>query len=261
MTKDAATFRQRFLAGGPLTGSFLKIAHTMPAEILGTLGFDFVVIDEEHAPINRESTDRIILACKAAEMACLVRVRNAEPSEILSALDCGADGVLVPHVDSAAKAAAVVAAARYKSGSRGYAATTRAGEFGAKTMGDHMTNEDQRAVVIAMIEDTEAIEDIDAIVATEGLDAVFIGRADLAVAFGQTTAGTAPVIAATKAICSAANARNVTICAMVGSDKDIHMMADLGASAVIVASDQTFLRDAARERLFGIRLLLENRKT
>ena len=116
MTDTPQSFRNAFLAGDPLIGCFLKIANTQPAEILGSAGYDFVVVDEEHAPFSRESTDRIILACKAYGIASLVRVQSPSPEAILSVLDCGADGVLVPHVDSAEKARAVVAAAREELG-------------------------------------------------------------------------------------------------------------------------------------------------
>ncbi|MCE8420846.1 hypothetical protein LZ190_19510 [Rhodovulum sulfidophilum] len=86
----------------PILGTFLKIPSSRPAEILGSLGFDFVVIDEEHAALNPETTDAILLACRVHRMAGLVRVR--QPGDILRAPGSGADGVLVPHVTSAAVA-------------------------------------------------------------------------------------------------------------------------------------------------------------
>ncbi len=241
--------RQRFLAGAQLVGSFLKVAHTMPAEILATVGFDFVVIDEEHSAINRESTDHIILACRASGLGCLVRVQNDDPAAILSVLDCGADGVLVPHITSAAKAKKIVDAARYRTGSRGYSATTRAGNFGSKSIAEHLRDEDERALVIAMIEDPEAVDSISQIVATTGLDGVFIGRGDLTVAYGECKAGSAPVKDATQQIVQAAQAANVRICAMSGSVQDAQALSDMGVSAFIVTSDQALLRDAARSLL------------
>ncbi|MEK0165677.1 aldolase/citrate lyase family protein [Phaeobacter sp. A36a-5a] len=253
MTYVKGGFRQRFLHETNLTGSFLKIAHTMPAEILGVAGYDFVVVDEEHAPISREATDRIVLACKAADIGCLVRVKSAEPADILSALDCGADGILVPHVDTAQKARAIVSAARYRGGSRGYSPTTRAGRFGEVTLAEHVEKEDNRGLVIAMIEDPLAVEQIDAIVTTDGLDGVFIGRGDLTVAYGETKPGSEPVLRATKTICATARAHGVAICAMAGSAKDAGWLCELGVTAFVLASDQTFIRDAARARLAELR--------
>lgn len=249
MNKSNIALRQRFLAGDQLVGSFLKIAHTMPAEIFAAIGFDFVVIDEEHAAINRESTDHIILACRASGMGCLVRVQNDDPAGILSVLDCGADGVLVPHITSAAKARKIVDAARYRGGSRGYSATTRAGNFGSKSIAMHLHDEDERALVIAMIEDPEAVDNISQIVSTPGLDGVFIGRGDLTVAYGESKAGSAPVKEATKRIVQAAKAVKMSICAMSGSVQDAQSLSDMGVRAFIVTSDQTLLRDAGRSLL------------
>jgi 2-keto-3-deoxy-L-rhamnonate aldolase RhmA len=254
------SLRKRFLAGEHLTGSFLKIAHTMPSEILGAVGYDFVVIDEEHAPLNRESVDRIILACKAYGMGCLVRIPDAEPSSILSVLDCGADGILVPHVDSAEKAAQIVSAARYRGGSRGYSPTTRAGTFGLNSIATHVAQEDERALVIAMIEDPEAVANIDAIMATQGLDGAFIGRGDLTVAYGQSKPGSEPIKAATKAICASANNNGVGLCAMTDGAQDLLSLVYMGVTCVIVGSDQTFLRNAARDQLTDIRATFPSKK-
>src|SRR3954454_24645161 len=99
---DPTMLRSRLLAREHLIGTFVKTPTTHATEILGALGFDFVVIDEEHAPFDRMATDTALLAARAAGTAALVRVQNA--TSILSVLDCGATGVLVPHVASAARA-------------------------------------------------------------------------------------------------------------------------------------------------------------
>ncbi|WP_417809885.1 HpcH/HpaI aldolase family protein [Thioclava sp.] len=150
---------------------------------MGSVGYDFIVVDEEHAPFNRETTDQIILACRAVGIAAIVRVQSGAPEAILSALDCGADGVLVPHVTDAESARAIVAAGRYHTGKRGFAPTTRVGDFGRKSQAEHMETEDNRVTLIAMIEDPEAVENIDEILAIDGHDGVFIGRGDLGAAY------------------------------------------------------------------------------
>jgi len=156
-------------------------------------------------------------------------------------------------VDTPEKAAAIVAAARYGAGARGYSSTTRAGAFGSVPMAEYIQTEDNRALVIAMIEEPDAVAGIDAIVATAGLDAVFIGRGDLTVAYGETKPGSDAVVAATQAICKAARNARVAISAMTSGPKDTLALANLGATAFIVASDQTFLRDAAKARLAEVR--------
>lgn len=241
------SFRDRFLSGDALFGTFLKVPATMPAEIFGSIGYDFVVVDEEHAPFNRETTDRIVLACRAAGIAAIVRVQNSDPANILSVLDCGADGVLVPHVRDAATAQAVVAAGRYRAGKRGFAPTTRAGGFGSAGQADHMAAEDRRVTIIAMIEDPEAIDNIDEIVAVEGLDGVFIGRGDLAAAYAGSEDAAALVQAATSSVHAAAAKVGRTVAILPGKPEDAAFQARSGSTVFILSSDQGFLRAAAME--------------
>ena len=123
-TSTASTsFRRRFIAGERLIGTFIKTPATHPVEIIGAVGFEFVVIDEEHAPWDRVAIDGALLAARAAGTAGIVRVAEPTAAKILSVLDDGATGVLVPHVSSAAKAREIAAACRYRGGRRGFSNT------------------------------------------------------------------------------------------------------------------------------------------
>src|SRR5690606_26175979 len=106
-------FAARLSAGEFLFGTFVKTPTHHATEILGSAGYDFVVVDEEHAPINRESIDAIILAARALGVAPLVRIGEPTDFNIMAQLDAGAAGVFVPHVNSAEKASRVAAACRY----------------------------------------------------------------------------------------------------------------------------------------------------
>lgn len=245
-TRPPATdFRKRLLAGERLIGSFIKTPAPQPIEILGDLGFDFVVIDEEHGPFDRGVVDVGLLAARAAGTAGIVRVAEPSASNILSMLDMGAAGVLVPHVLSAAKAREVAAACRYRGGRRGFSNTTRAGRYGAVGMWPHVDAADAQIAVIAMIEDREAVEEIDAIAAVEGIDAFFIGRGDLVVAFGAAGMDAPEVRGAAERILAAARAAAKPVCMMVSGRQEAETFAALGASAFIVSSDQGFMRQAA----------------
>src|SRR5690606_16332480 len=149
---------------------------THATEILGGLGFDFVVFDQEHAPLTLQTLDMMILAARASNVAGIVSVNDPSDGNILSMLDCGAAGILVPHIATAARGRQVATACRYRGGKRGSANTTRAGGFGTATFADHMDAQDREIVCVAMIEDVEALDEIDAIVRVEGIDAIFIGR-------------------------------------------------------------------------------------
>ncbi|WP_102960151.1 HpcH/HpaI aldolase family protein [Mangrovicella endophytica] len=238
-------FRSRFTARDVLVGTFIKTPATHPIEILGSAGFDFVVIDEEHAPFDRVAIDAGLLAARASGTAGIVRVAEPTPSKLLSALDDGAAGVLVPHVASVEKARAVVSACRYRGGSRGFSNSPRAGDYGAVGMWPHVEAQDKSVTVIAMIEDPEALDTIDAIVAVDGLDGVFVGRGDLSVAMGATSPADPKVQAASERIAAAAIAAGKPVCVMVGSLAEAQGFRGIGVSAFIVSSDQGLMRQAA----------------
>jgi 2-keto-3-deoxy-L-rhamnonate aldolase RhmA len=242
-------FRRRFAAAERLVGTFIKTPTTHAIEILGDLGFDFVVIDEEHAPFSRESIDVALLAAQASGTAGIVRIPDATPARILSVLDCGATGVLVPHVASVETARSIAAASRYRGGRRGYSGSPRAGRYGATPVWTNVEAADAQTTVIAMIEDPEAVANIEAIVNVDGIDGFFIGRGDLTVALGAPS-NTAPVIHdAVERITGAARAAGKPVCVMVNSAAEAEGFQRLGASAFIVSSDQGFMRRAAAQAL------------
>lgn len=244
-----ADFRSRLLAGELLMGTFIKTPATHQVEILGVVGLDFVVLDQEHAPINRESVDALVLAGQAAGIAVLVRVPGSEARDILPPLDCGAQGVLVPHVDSAAKAGEVVAEARYRGGRRGFSNSSRAGRYGQAGFLEHVAAGDSQCAVLAMVEDIAALSRLPEIMAAPGLDAVFIGRGDLATALGADGPMAASVVDAAEKIAAAARAAGKPMCAHVGrlDSPDVAWLRSLGVTAFVVSSDQGLLRDAASQ--------------
>jgi 2-keto-3-deoxy-L-rhamnonate aldolase RhmA len=249
------TFRRRFAAGELLVGSFIKTPTSHTTELLGDLGFDFVVIDEEHGPFDRSTIDQLILAGRASGAAPIVRVSDASPARLLSVLDDGAAGVLIPHVASAEKARAVVAACRYRGGQRGVSNTTRAGGFGRLSLWQHVDASDAAVTVIGMIEDPEAIDAIDDILAVDGLDGVFIGRGDLTVAYGVENQDAERVRSATERVIAAAKEFGKPVCVMVSSAAEAATFRERGVNAFIVGSDQSFLRQAAGKVLADFRTL------
>ena len=250
-------FRERLRSGELLLGTFIKTPVTHPVEIMGAVGFDFVVVDQEHAPFDRVDIDALILAGRAAGISVLVRVPGSEARDILPVLDCGAQGVLVPHVSSRARASDVVAEARYQGGRRGFTNSSRAGRYGAAGFQEHVAAGDAGTAVLAMIEDVEALNVLPDIVTTPGLDAVFIGRGDLSIALGVDTPAAAPVVAATENIAAAARGAGVALCAHVDriESPDVAWLRALGVTAFIVASDQGLMRRAALQTLTAFRAL------
>src|SRR3954471_18506363 len=177
------SLRRRLRQGPPLIGTFSIIAAPELIELAGLAGFDVVVLDMEHGAYEISNLGPHILAARAHGVAPVVRVRWSEPALIGAALDSGAAGVLVPHVQSARDAAAVVEAARFPpQGRRGAHPWVRAAGYAATHNWRTHANDDVAG--IAMVEGKEGVAAVDEILATPGLDAVFLGPVDLAASLG-----------------------------------------------------------------------------
>jgi len=248
---ETRSFRQRMLAGDKLVGTFLKTPTSHATEIVAALGFDFVVIDQEHSPFDRTTTDIALMSARGCNIPALVRVSG--PDAVLSVLDCGATGILMPHVASADYAREVAALCRYRNGSRGYATSTRAGGYTAVPMWKHIAASDAAITVVAQIEDPEALDEIDAIAAVEGIDSLFIGRGDLTAAFGDETPNPPAVRQAVERIAAAARKANKPVSVYVGARPEAEWLRDQGATTFIHNSDQGFLRQAASKGLAEMR--------
>jgi staphyloferrin B biosynthesis citrate synthase len=247
----AHEFRQRLLAREPLLGTFIKTPTVHTTEIIGELGFDFVVIDAEHAPFDRVSIDQILLAARAWDIAALVRVERNDSACILAALDDGASGILVPHVTDTQQAAAMVAASHYRHGRRGFSNSPRSGGYGRANIREHVEAADKLVVAMAMIEDPPALGQLDVIFSTRGLDAAFIGRGDLTVALGADSTNAPEIRSAVERITSAGRAAGKPLCAHVAdiASDEARWLRSLGVTAFIVASDQGLLRRAGAQTL------------
>jgi 2-keto-3-deoxy-L-rhamnonate aldolase RhmA len=246
---NRTTFRQRLHDRQHLLGTFVKTPSPHATEILGGVGFDFVVLDAEHAPLDRVTLDLMVLAARATDLAALVRVADGSASTILSALDCGAAGVLVPHVDSGERAREVVAACRYRGGRRGYSGTTRAGSYGSKGMTSFIAEADKQVACVAMIEDLAALERLEEIASVPGLDAFFVGRGDLTAAMELDSSTHPKVHEAVARIAAAARTANLPVMVLPGSKADAAAMSALGATAFVLSNDQSFLLKAAQQAL------------
>ena len=239
--------KARLAARELLVGTFVKTPSPIVVEVLGLTSLDCLCLDAEHAPFDRGTLDTCILAARASRIDVLVRVPSAAPEHVLQALDCGANGVLVPHVRSVSEAEAVVKAAHYGRGGRGYAGSSRAAGYTTLSMAQHKSQSAQRTIVIAQIEDPEAVEDVEAIAAVAGLDALFVGRVDLTVAYGAESQDDPRVVAAVERVCAAAAAGHKPAGMFLARVDDVPYWRDRGASLFLLGSDHTFLLAGANE--------------
>jgi 2-keto-3-deoxy-L-rhamnonate aldolase RhmA len=178
--------KQRLRAGEAMFGTICPLPSPEIVEIIGVAGYDCVLIDLEHGPLDVETVQAMGRACRAAGLVPLARVPDANPKTILRMLDSGCLGVMVPQVETPEQAADVVAACRYPpAGRRSLAGNTVAARWGAVPAADHVPASNDAVMAIVQIETRRGLEAADAVARTPGLDMLFIGPNDLSTSLGH----------------------------------------------------------------------------
>ncbi len=174
--------KQIWRDGNSATLGWLSISHGFSAEIMARQGFDALCVDLQHGTSEMNDVLPMLQAISQTETVPFVRVAWNDPAAIMRALDLGAYGIIVPLVNTAEEAARAVAACRYMPVGMRSSGPVRAAHYGGVNYFDEANEE---IVVMAMIETQEGLTNLNAICATPGLDAVYIGPADLSYALGM----------------------------------------------------------------------------
>src|SRR5690606_14586983 len=162
-----------------LVGTWVKMPSLESVEMLGQAGFDFVVIDLEHAPLSVETAYRLIVGAQAAGMAALVRLSDRSGAQVQRLLDSGADGLLVPHVSDTEMAERITRAMVFApQGTRGLGATSRAGEWGLLSVTDYRRR-GEACLRMVQLESWDVLRDAARYLALETVSGVFVGLGDL----------------------------------------------------------------------------------
>jgi 2-keto-3-deoxy-L-rhamnonate aldolase RhmA len=179
--------KAKLAAGAPAFGVSVMFPSPQVVEMLGALGFDWVLLDCEHGSLTPESVELTAMAAAASGMTPIARPMTKSPEHIAQVLDRGVMGVQVPHVVSADDARAVVQAVKYHPlGRRGLAAGTRSANYDAHgSMADYVRAANEATLIAAQIEDEAALANLDAILAVQGIDVFFIGPSDLSQSMGH----------------------------------------------------------------------------
>ncbi len=234
-------FRNRVRAGEVVLGAFIKTAHHAVGEVMARSGIDFTILDAEHSPFDLEGTDRVVLGATAAGLPCLVRPAGHWLPFIGQCLDLGAAGILAPHVIDGVTATSLAAAAKYASGKRGFSPATRAGDYGTVPFAPYRARADAESSLWCQIEDAEALGHLDEIAAADGVDCLFLGRADLGLSLGVESPDDPKMREAIAATAEAARRHGKALGFYLGDPAEFGALLELGATVLVCGADQSWL--------------------
>jgi len=215
---------------------------------MAAAGFDWLFIDMEHGLLDFTSVQRMVQAA-GRSCPCIVRVPNNEPILVAKALDSGAAGIIVPHVNTAVEARAAVSAAKYPPAGARSIGVARAQGYGGR-LADAIARDNDETLVVAQVEHIDGVSQIDEIVRVPGVSAVFIGPFDLSASLGTPGQIAAPEVRqAIAAVTRACAARALPSGIFVVDGTAARSAFDAGRSLVCAATDTLLAAGAARRLL------------
>jgi 2-dehydro-3-deoxyglucarate aldolase len=240
------TFRHDLLAGKKLIGCWASLASHITTEILGYAGFDWLLIDGEHAPNDFQSFITQLMALKDSPSAAIVRPQWAEPVMIKRLLDIGFYNFLMPFVESGEQARAVVASTRYPpQGIRGVGTAHRSNRYGYAP--DYFARINDNISVMVQIESVKALKNIDDIAAVDGVDGLFIGPSDLSAGMGHFGQPAHPEVQqAMETIVKSGKAHGKPIGILAPAEKDARHYLEMGMTFVAVGGDVGLFKSASK---------------
>lgn len=229
-------------------GTWIKLPALESIELIAGAGFDFVVIDLEHAPLDMSTVFALIGIAKTSGLSPIVRIPATNIGLIQRVLDSGADGLMFPHIDSADEARSAVRAMRFPPlGVRGVGNTSRAGLWGALDRDEYLRFGNEEVLCIAQIESAAAALAAGEIASVDGVDAILVGAADLAVSEGKTETDVTIVELIAKAVASAQAAGVPVGNAGSATEETVRATVDAGYDFTMLSNDATMLGNTARQ--------------
>jgi len=246
-------FRERLKQPGVPLGTWLMSGASSTAEAMGRAGFDWLLLDLEHVPVDDRDAVGILQAIAGTRAAAVARLAANDPVLFKRALDMGAQTVMVPFVNSADEARRAVSYAKYPpEGIRGFAAMHRASGYG--TVKDYGRRANESVYTIIQLETPQAVAALEEIAAVPGVDALFLGPGDLSASMGHIGNLAAPAVQAAIADVAARCRRIGIPCGIVGPTPEMVVgFAAAGYDFVAVASDMGMMMRQATAFIDAIR--------
>lgn len=239
-------FKARLAAGETVIGAWLTIPELSVAEIMAGSGFDYVIIDAEHAPWTVSEIQIALAGFHGSDTVLLVRVPWNDPVAIKQVLDTGIDGVVSPMVRTVEEARSLVSACRYPpAGTRGFG-PRRASDYYRRAR-EYAASANGEIVIVPQIEDARFLDEVDGILALDGIDAICLGPADFSGSVGRLLDWTHPDVAGPlDTVLAKAKAKGIAVCTgIVVPPEAVPEWAEKGARMPLVAADTGLLIDGA----------------
>jgi len=229
-----------------MLGSWVKIPSLETVELLGHAGFEFVVIDMEHAPHGMDLVYRLIFAAQACGLAALVRLPDQSGGDVQRLLDSGADGLLVPRVDNLETARRITRQMVFAPrGERGLGATSRAGRWGLAPLSDYLARGDHDCLRMVQLEDWQSLDRAADYLALPDVGGVFVGLGDLFLSSGRPASDPQVQTMVETVRKAAADAGKLSGIA-AATPQEARRYRDSGYSLVMVSNDATLFGQAAQ---------------
>jgi 4-hydroxy-2-oxoheptanedioate aldolase len=242
--------RAAFNDNHAVIGTFAWSRSTAVVEAIGYLGFDYVVIDNEHTAINIEMTEHLIRAAESAGIVPIVRIEQLNRAIITRALDSGAGGLIVPQVHNAQDAQYAVQAAKYHPIGRRGMAQARAARFGLTVGQEYYDAANRETLLIVQVENRDAVEHLPSILAVPGIDAILIGPLDLSQSLGYPGQIDLPAVRmVTERIIQQASAAKLPVGIYANDAERARHWRDNGCQMLLMGTDIHFMALSARQAL------------
>jgi 4-hydroxy-2-oxoheptanedioate aldolase len=233
--------RELWAAGKPVINSWLGIPSSFSAEVMAHAGWDSLVVDMQHGMIDYQMMVTMLQGISTTNVTPMVRVPWNDPAYIQKALDAGAYGIVCPMINNRAEAEKFVGSMRYAPLGYRSSGPIRAGLYGGP---DYHAKANDVVVAFGMIETQEALDNLDAILSTPGLDAIYIGPSDLSISLGYAPGGDKPdewMMTALKKVLDGCKRHKVQPGIHCGAPAYAKKMIEMGFTFVTVGGDNRFM--------------------
>ncbi|MEL0084004.1 MAG: aldolase/citrate lyase family protein [Gammaproteobacteria bacterium] len=246
--------KQKIASGEVQFGYLQAMPEPGITEILGHVGYDFVMLDGEHSPLLPAVMENLSRAAEVSDICPIVRVPGCHSQDICRLLDAGAAGIILPNVRRREEVEEAVNAARYlPAGTRGLAMPRQAG-FGAMPMPEFVEYANDNLLMAVQIETPEALADIDNITAVEGVNVALLGPLDMSAALGVLGQFDHPLmVEARQSIVAACEKNGLTAGTFALAADQVKPLIDQGFKFILLGADLMFLRQSAAQILAAAR--------